>query len=262
MEDGDFSECLLETGLTSRHKTSFGSLARVGNIKMKNIILFFLAIGFVTFVSAQKNDSSIEVHLQIIKQVVNPNGETLKGFALSVSLINHSDSDFYIPNFSSISVHYYKNKSSIWRKIDVDGNEYDTVPSSKGGRHPSTSGYSHNKISNYYMSYEDSIYKIERSIFDNYLGIKLRFPGNHLFLRAKQEIDNYWVLPIDFLFTKKGEYRITFNNEEEDRAMFDVKKSVLFLPILNQILDYHIYMPDKLVSNVIYFSTSDSVEHF
>ena len=44
--------------------------------------------------------------------------------------------------------------------------------------------------------------------------------------------------------------------------MFDVKKSVLFLPILNQILDYHIYMPDKLVSNVIYFSTSDSVEHF
>ena len=81
-------------------------------------------------------------------------------------------------------------------------------------------------------------------------------------MKAKEEIDHYEVYPVGKLLKKKTDYKITFNTEPRDKTSMLKDKSqelpTLYLPHPNNIKGYEIYMPNKIVSNTIYFSTKDS----
>ena len=228
-----------------------------------------LFISMLSTCFSQNLDSSVEVKLQLLRQVVKPNGDTVHGLAVSVSIINHSNKNVYIPGFSSIQVHYYDNSDSVWREINLGCKDYhNSISFSDGGRSPCEIWPSDNDISTYYKGDVHIIHKLQRDILASCLGKNIyvrtipptHIYGDHLFLNAKQIIDNYWVIPIENLFFKRTQYQITFNTEKIDRYMLE-KHMEHFPPQPNQLERYQIYMPDKIVSNVIYFSTKDSKLH-
>ena len=214
---------------------------------------------------SQNIDTTVEVRLQIIKQIVNSNSKIMNGTALSVSIINHSNKDVYIPGFSWIRVHFYDNSAGFWREISL-GCKYDyidTIPYNKGGKRPCQEIAPRNDIAKYYFTYVNSLCYKQRDILreclgkDIYKSSNVNIYGDHLFLKAREEIDNYDVISIDNLFTKQTQYRISYNTEISDKLIFDKTHADFFPPCPDKLLNYQIYMPDKLVSNTVYFSNVD-----
>lgn len=226
----------------------------------KILLIYFLLTKIHSTCFAQSIDTSVEVRLQII---IKQDKRLIGGLALGISVINHSDKDIYIPNFNRIGIHFYDNSSSFWRELDLyalDGSG--NIPYWASNEVLKRSyNIPDNIISTYYKDYIKSIHNYQEIIYENYLGEKqkMHLLGEHLFLKAKQGIDNYCVLPIDKLLSKKVDYKITFNTEIRDSVVVDKSISDFYPVCPAQILIYHIYTPEKLVSNTIYFSTKDSI---
>src|SRR4051812_16826445 len=87
------------------------------------IILFNCLLGFA--VAAQSPDSVVEVRLQLLQQT---DGKAVKGLSVSVTIINHSNEDIYIPRFELFSsyagIHYYEGTDEKWREIDIATQDY------------------------------------------------------------------------------------------------------------------------------------------
>ncbi len=233
---------------------------------MNKLIMVILCISIRCISFAQSIDTSVEVKLQIINQMITPEGKLLKGLALSISVINHSNKDVYIPSFNVIDYHVYDNSSSSWRELDLyahdSHNGADTIPYwNENEITKRLYDVRDDDITKYYFEYVKSFDWSQKGIYETYLGGKQtrRLWGQHLFLKANQEIDNIHVSPIDRMLTKKTDYKITFNTEPRDTAMFDATKSVFYPPCPSNIMGYQIYMPNKLVCNPVYYSTKTSI---
>ena len=234
---------------------------------MNKLIMVILCISIRCISFAQSLDTSVEVKLQIINQMTTSEGKLLKGLASSVSVINHSNKDVYVPSFNVIDVHIYDNSFSSWRELDLDAhyshNGIDDPIPYLDEFDPKKTLYDvrDNDITKYYLEYIKSFDWSQKGIYETYLGSKQtrRLWGKHLFLKANQEVDNIQVFPIDRLLTKKTDYKITFNTESRDAAMFDATKSIFYPPCPSSIMGYQIYMPNKLVCSPIYYSTQTTI---
>jgi hypothetical protein len=214
----------------------------------KRLILLFsiVTIAFSDRMSAQPADSGVEIRLKLIQGV----GDwSIKNLALSVSVINHTDSDIYIPGFRfmiyAAGINLYREEQGKFVKIDILG--------IKQNVHPLMVPDSDNAITSFYGKKipverypQDSL--ILAFCQKNHLSAaEWKLPGNQpLFLKAGQHLDDFTVLNIDHTWKNAGEYKIAFEAKNVNPA---------YSPA--EILGYRCFPTGLIKGNVLYYSDID-----
>jgi len=223
-------------------------------MKKRIIILLILFCSLKTVISFSQNaDSAIEIKLKIIEAKAKDHS---KHIALSITLINHLDSDIFLPRFRRqlyAAMHLYIRENNGYKELNF-------FTGRVSYHHGS---FQTNDIALKYDPYEKRLESFQDSIFNAFLkspfNLKIK-EGNGfdfdsyapLFLGANQVIKNYSVICFDHLFKEKGDYKISFKYEQIDRTQFPEK-----------IFNYKRLVPAKVNSNIIYYSnTSKSHNSF
>jgi len=252
---------------------------------MKNlfITLLFMTVTNYLFAQNNKNSNTIEVHLNLLE---DNNSQGLKEYALSVSIINHLDKDIYIPDFENFvvigGIHFYQKEKDGWKEIDPSRHDYyhplkpPTAQVIINGKTISGEGdvyfYSdENELSKSYknnnnklFTHQDSIVKaFYNSSADHHgLPVTVKYGDIPLFLKANQKIENLLVRSLDYLSTKKMDYKISFNSESRDSMRY-YQDSIVYsrfskrkekLPYPKFIDGYQVFYPKNIISNTIYFT--------
>jgi hypothetical protein len=210
---------------------------------MKQIVIAFISI-FSSVISTPHLDSLVEIRIKLIEEVNVASG---KNIALSVSIINHSNNDVYLPGLKNVGyysgLHLYIKEMGKFNEIDLLGQKIES--------NSSMFMYTGNAITSYLWdmaSFErhsqDSLIKI----FCQSQGLSLEklhvSGGQPLFLKSNQELDDFETYNIEHISKKIGDYKICFAPVKVDSA---------YSP--EDILGYKRYDQNMIESNVIYYST-------
>lgn len=242
----------------------------------------------MSFIYAQDTNLPVEIRLKLIEE---NNDKGVKELSLSVSIINHSGLDIYIPNFKlyaiGAGIHFYQKEGGLWREIDINTQNYykpivphrqivgkDTIMS----YHGNGPVYSvNNSITKKYMKYTYQLSRNQDSIIQSFYNSA---PDHHqidkiytedkkpLFLKAKETLNNYYVRNVDYLLTKKMAYKIAFNSElrdslryfREPRVYSDRIKKYVELNFPEYIYEYKLFYPKEIKSNIIYYTNKEVVD--
>jgi hypothetical protein len=207
------------------------------------LLLAILVTTGVIRLPAQSADSGVEMRLSLIQGV---GGRSIKSLALGVSIINHTNSDIYIPGLKSMpyaaGINLYQEENGKFVKIDILGVRADI--------HPAIFPDSGNAITDIYwkkipveLQRQDSI--ILAFCRDNHLPAeKWKRPGNQpLFLKAGQHLDNFQVFNMDHTWKNTGQYKIVFAPGSVDPA---------YSPA--EISGYRRFPSSLVTSNSIYYN--------
>lgn len=241
---------------------------------MKKVFITFTFSLLLLNCGAQSPDSTIEIRLKLMQQT---DGNLVKGLALSVSIINHSDQNIYIPNFPLLAeysgIHFYQNEKDVWREIDIMKHEYyqsDTKPKTRiynGIKihidDDTPVFFSDKDISKYFKQTVNQQYDFQSNIHKAYFEkanqhIDYCFGSEPLFLKARQELNNFMVTDIDYLLSKEFDYKISFNSEARD-TLSHFRDSIMnykpYRAFPDHIFEYKRYIPRIIISNTIYYTT-------
>ena len=177
-------------------------------------------------------------------------------------------------------IHTYQKEGKIWREIDINTHDYfrpyvarkpivrgDTIIhynpivysdgnslTKQFNKHAyQLMAYQHNLIKVYYNSASD-----QHQIPKEYLLGK-----KPLFLKANEKLENYNVISLDYLLTKKMKYKIAFNSEPRDtlrhytspKVYSNLLKKYQDLNFPEYIYECKLFFPKKIKTNTIYYST-------
>jgi hypothetical protein len=215
---------------------------------MKQIIglIIFLHI-FSSFKMKNPIDPFVEIRLKLIRQI---NSDSTENIAVSISVINHTDNDIYIPCFDAgpyeSGIHLYEKRNEEFKnaKFDLLGQQIsETNISSDAIYFFHRKGISAQFHSNslFERKVQDSILKVfghkEKISISNWQRIGKR----PLFLKAHQELDDFVVYDLWFI-KQPSEYKICFEPIEIDPT---------YSP--ETILGYKRYDQGLIKSNAIYY---------
>lgn len=244
-------------------------------MNMKFAFLTFTFSLLLLYSNAQSPDSTIEIRLKLMQQT---SGNLVKGLALSVSIINHSDQNIYIPNFdlfaSYSGIHFYQNEKDLWREIVIMEHNYyqphtNTGTKTYNGRTIIIEDevpvfFDENDISKYFKQTVREQNNFQRNIIKAYCEKANQHinewigDSEPLFLKAKEELNNFMVYDIDYLLSKEFNYKISFNSEPRD-TFFQYRDSVMnykpYKVFPDHIFEYKRYLPRIIISNTIYYTT-------
>jgi hypothetical protein len=207
------------------------------------IVVVVVTMAFPMRLPAQSASPGVELRLNLIQGV---GGSSIKSLVLSISVINHSDSDLYIPGLRYMiykgGVDLYREENGQFVAIDILGmrqNVHPVLPPDTG-----------NVITDFYSKDLTPMYHQQDSLLaafcrNNRLSIQdWRIPGNQpLFLKAGQQLDNFVIINIDHTWKKTGQYKIEFDANSADPA---------YSP--PEIIGYHRFSTARIKSNTLYFS--------
>jgi hypothetical protein len=247
----------------------------------KLLIALFLCI-LSSHALGQGQQPKIEVRLKMIEQ---ENNKGSKDLALGVSIINHSNSDIYIPHFELFAsfggIHFYQKEGGVWREIDIFTHDYKQllkcIVTEKDGVRIVADPFSfysdHNQLTNSYKrsvaqknAHQDSLFNlyVSQNFAPKDINIVTWYDEKPLFLKAKQQLENYAVFGLDYLLTKKMEYKISFNSEPTDSLRY-YRESIAYvgslgkkelLPYPKSIFGYQVFYPKDILSNTIQFTNN------
>jgi hypothetical protein len=207
------------------------------------ILLSIVTMAFSIRLPAQPANSGVELRLNLIQGV---GGSSIKSLVLSVSVINHSDSDVYIPGLRymiySGGVDLYREENGKFIAIDMLGIQRNV--------HPVMVPDTDNVVTSFYSKDLSPMYRQQDSLVvafcrNNHLSTRdWRIPGNQpLFLKAGQQLDNFVIINIDHTWKKTGQYKIEYDANGVDSA---------YSP--SEILGYRRFPTGRIKSNTLYFS--------
>ncbi|MEX6686681.1 hypothetical protein QTN47_04205 [Danxiaibacter flavus] len=207
--------------------------------KYNLVLLVFILFGYTS--SAQSGfRSKVEVELKLIQKQDKQSGQIM---ALSLTIINRSGSDIFIPGFSAEMISgltVYKKELSGYKKTSL----YPTVAGCAVPPRP-------NKIVGMLLKQDKLRFTLQDSIFQAYL--KTETSDNRLrlnnaidqpfFLKANQRVENYTVVGLEELLKTNAEYKICF----EPRVHENAKE------FPDNIFNYQKYIPIEVEANTIYY---------
>lgn len=198
-------------------------------------------------------DSILEIQLKLIQK---SEGTTIKHTGLSISIVNHSNEDIYIPGFyikTVTCVSIYEKKDSQFIKIDLFGKGNNSKWEFSADNSVTISesfSYTGNEITEILNKKIGKIYESQDSIVQLLISSDSTHKNDWvdpfikpIFIKAHQRLEDFHVFNIDHLFKEKMEYRISFELSDYDDDDFPTKA-----------LEYKKYNPKFLKSNTIYYS--------
>jgi len=205
-------------------------------------------------VTGQEIDTTIVAKVMLIQKNLGANKRPIA--AISVTFINTSDKDVYIPAILSRSREPIGGRVKIYRK---SGSKYipngfigkslpDTIHRRPGVFENTISG-SRNEIIDKYLAISTDKEKKQQEIVNEYLKSSndiSRIPNSYLkplFLKAHEEYEIYLIKDVDNLVNIPDEYKIEyeFNYTLSDLDHYPTK-----------ILSYQRIFPHKISSNTLY----------
>ena len=167
---------------------------------------------------AQSVSPGVELRLGLIQGV---GGSEIKSLVLSISVINHSDSDLYIPGLRYMiykgGVDLYREENGQFVAVDILGlrrNVHPLLPPDTG-----------NVVMDFYSKNLSPMYRQQDSLLaafclHNNLSLQQwRIPGNQpLFLKAGKQLDNFVIINLDHTWKKTGNYKVEFDAGTADPA--------------------------------------------
>jgi hypothetical protein len=211
---------------------------------------------FPAAILAQPADSAIEIRLKIIQ---GTEGNRIKDLALSVSIINHSSDNVYIPYLRLVGylhdIHLFRRQGSSFEEIDLLGQA--TTPPEEGTPMFTLTGHA---VTRYYRRStseeargQDSIIRV----FYDSLHNPIVYPRPHLkvsevnmpkdqplFLKARQELDNFKVMDIEHILAQPGEYKICWTPRKNETGTWP-----------SDFAGYRLYPLPMVTANTIYFDS-------
>ncbi|MBS1628384.1 MAG: hypothetical protein JSR09_09585 [Bacteroidetes bacterium] len=230
------------------------------------IILLF---SYFLKVSAQENHASLEAQLSLISNEAIPSAK-----AIGISIINNSNIDCYVSGMRYYTIytglHFYKKDSSgTWIELDILKHKdkielrQKNYSSYKGDIGKIKTYHDDNFITKKYSlltwqqeEFQDSILKkwlIKAHPTYDTSYIESTIISKPLFIKANKSLKNYLVVSLDYLFSKPGDYRITFKpidetykNRFSDTIIHHQNPRII---IPKKIFTYNQYVPVQIPSN-------------
>lgn len=221
------------------------------------IIIFILLKTPVEAFHSSPTDSILEIQLKLIQRT---DGNSVKNTALSISLINHSNEDIYLPEFfikTITNVYLYKKRNNQFVKIDLFGEGNDSkweVSSDSIITVKESFSYQGNEITKILHKNAEKNYKYQDSIIQLLISLdssrqyNWKDPFNKpLFIKANQTLDNLQVFNIEHILKKQADYRISFEFDQVETTNFP-----------DEVLKYKKYIPKFIRSNTLYYSVIEN----
>jgi hypothetical protein len=222
-------------------------MIRFPGLKRTLVLLSFSSCLFSTVTHAFQQDSTVEIRLKLLQQT---DGVKIKNIALSISIINHTDKDIYIPGFDAgpyrSGIHVYEKKDGQYSEIDLlgqrnwHGGDARFIPLEK-------------EISRNYEKSHASERKNQDSILNLFcanqqlpIGNWIKSGHRPMFLKANRELTDFIVYDLNFLFKQKAEYKICFEPRQVE---------LTYSP--DEILGYRRFNQDHIESNTLIYETLD-----
>gem|GEM_PF-5363586 len=219
---------------------------------MRKIRLIIGAIFIINAVSFAQKDSSGKVEF-ILKIVQRSNEDIIKNFAISESIINHTNDYLYVPIVYPTSVVTVSIlNENKWERMDAWGNTkkqgvFDAIVSPV---------YKKDENMDWYVSMNSGfteIIKQSDSIRKKYLYLHPEYQKAlsyvMYFLKPGETLNDYYLLNEDKLLKGWGnrEYKFSVFNDKEY-----IPDDLPEFP--SEILGYKYYDPTKLIANTLYYS--------
>jgi hypothetical protein len=213
-------------------------------MKRTYIITAFLIFCLLLRASEVPNESGVEIRFRLLQQT---DGSSIKNLAVSISIINHSNQDIYIPGFDAgpyrSGIHLYVKHVNGFEQMDLLGQ-----PDWHGGDARFIT--QKKEISRYF----DKKHLSEKVIQDSLLKVFctgrqfsledwMKTGNKPLFLKGGQELGDYVVYDLNFILKQPGEFKIAFDHQ--------MPVNYQYSPDL--ILTYKKVLPTVIESNTIYY---------
>jgi hypothetical protein len=200
---------------------------------------------------AQSADTTVEIRLKLIQEM---QGSSVKSLALSISIINHSDRNIYVPDLRFIGylhgIHLFQKQAEGFEEMDLLGQR-----GSLWGKNGKLNGdqlfiIRRNNLSEFYWNknrYEfqtqDSLIKLFYKDRDSII-YKYNRPGNQpIFLKAREELNDFGVYSMDHILDSNIEYKIIFEPRKIDVQAWPY-----------EFLGYNKWPSSSIFSNILYYS--------
>jgi hypothetical protein len=201
---------------------------------------------------AQQADSGVELRLKLIQST---EGSHIRNLVLSLSVINHTSGDVYVPMLRLLGylhdIHLYRRQTNGFTEIDLLGQQ-------PPGGGDAIFSYSGTSVTHYYwknsmsmLRQQDSLIRLLYDSLHNPVVMpkphmkmsEINIPQDQpLFLKAGQHLDNFQTLNIEHILRQSGEYKIDWRQGKESLTVWPAT-----------FLEYKLYRPARIIANPIYF---------